>query len=84
MIGAALGLVRAPWWLSLLLAVGWEVVERPLKRATPGGYWHKDAEGKPTQDTWGNMTGDVVGWTAGWAAGRGLRRAADRTWPPRR
>jgi hypothetical protein len=31
--GVVLGAARLPWWAALAVAIGWEVVERPLKVA---------------------------------------------------
>lgn len=52
---------------ALALAVGWEIVERPLKRALPGAFPNA------TQDTWGNMVGDVGAFMIGWFIANRLR-----------
>jgi len=67
--GAVAGAIAVPFWAALLIAVGWEIVERPLKRSIPSAFPHA------TQDTLGNMTGDVLGFMAGWWAARAVRRS---------
>lgn len=59
-IGVAYGAMGLGFPLVLILAVGWEVVENPLKaylpRLFPGG----------TADTFANIIGDVVAVICGW------------------
>jgi hypothetical protein len=66
MIGFLLGLASVPWWLTLAVAVGWEVVENPLKRAAPSIF----PVGAP--DTLANSTCDVAAWMAGYGLARAL------------
>ncbi len=63
--GLLTGAARVPWWGALLMAVGWEIVERPLKRSMPGIF-----PSKGTQDTWPNMIGDVAAMMAGYTTWR--------------
>ena len=63
--GALAGFGQVPWWGALLLAVGWEAAEHPLKDQWPGLF--------PTgQDTTASSAGDVVGFMAGWALAKAL------------
>lgn len=65
-VGVLLGLGRAPWWLALVVALGWEVVERPLKNAFPRAFPYA------TQDTLGNSLLDAGAMMAGWGAIKAL------------
>lgn len=67
-VGVAMGLIRAPWWVTVAAAVGWELVENPLKRAYP------DAFAQKTVDTPDNAITDIAAWILGWAI---MRRATD-------
>ena len=60
-VGVWLGLFRAPWWVALATAIGWELIERPIKNNWPTewGYY-------PTQDTITNSIVDVVAMMTGW------------------
>ena len=58
--GVILGAARLPWWGAAIFAVGWEFVERPLKRAMPKAFPHS------TQDTIANATGDAIAMMAGY------------------
>ena len=58
--GAALGLMRTSFPTALVVAVGWELVERPLKDAYPALFPHE------TQDTLPNAVGDVLAVLGGW------------------
>ena len=60
--GVLLGLGRVPWWAALGLAVGWELAERPLKRAVPRIFPHA------SQDSLANATCDVLAVMLGWGA----------------
>jgi len=66
--GVIMGAARLPWWGALTIAIGWEILERPLKRAVPGAFPHS------TQDTVANAVGDAVGMMAGWGTWRLLAR----------
>jgi hypothetical protein len=59
--GVILGASRLPWWAALGVAIGWEVIERPLKRTAPTVFPHG------TQDSWPNMIADATAMFAGWA-----------------
>lgn len=65
-VGAVMGLLRAPWWLAVGAAVGWEIVERPLKEAYPH-LFHQ-----ATNDTMDNAVTDAAAWIMGWAVTRRL------------
>jgi hypothetical protein len=56
---------RVRWWHALLIAVAWEVVERPMKTRLPGIF-----EPDAVQDSWLNMASDVVALMVGYGAGR--------------
>jgi hypothetical protein len=58
--GLLFGLGRVPWWAALALAVGWELVERPLKDQYPHAFPYS------SQDTVANAVGDIVAVMAGW------------------
>jgi hypothetical protein len=64
--GWGFGLVRMPWWAALGAAIGWELVENPLKR-----HVFRFMVGS-TQDTLANSIMDVVVLMAGWGAARML------------
>jgi hypothetical protein len=68
MIGFLLGLGRVPWWAALGIAVGWELIENPLKRAMPEWF----PVGVP--DTIENASIDVAAWMAGYGAARLIPR----------
>ena len=59
--GAAMGLFRLPWWVALLAAVSWDMVERPLKAGFPQWFPHF------TQDTPQHVVTDAAAWMIGWA-----------------
>jgi hypothetical protein len=67
-IGVLLGLVRAPWWVALPVAIGWELAENPLKDRFPKLFPHA------SHDTPANAVADVAAVTAGWASMRLLPR----------
>lgn len=58
--GVLLGLGRVPWWVALGLAVGWEIVENPLKDRFPKLFPH------PSHDAPVNATFDVLAVMTGW------------------
>lgn len=64
--GVILGASRFPLWGALAFAVGWEIIERPLKRRLPRIFPHG------TQDTVPNMIGDASAMLLGWATWRVL------------
>jgi hypothetical protein len=59
-VGFIMGLLRAPWWLAVGTAVGWELVEAPLKNSHPSWFF------QPTQDTPANAVVDAAAWVLGW------------------
>lgn len=73
-IGAGYGVLGAPWWLALLLTLGWEAIEDPLKRIRPSWFYVDPETGQPRFDTMRNRLGDVAGVMAGWSAVRILSR----------
>jgi hypothetical protein len=60
-VGTWLGLLRVPWWGALVVAVGWEIIEQPLKRIT-----------QTPRDTFANAAVDALAVMAGWGAIRAL------------
>lgn len=62
-VGFLMGVCRAPWWLALGTAVGWELVEGPLKRRYPEYFF------QPTVDTPENAVVDAAAWVLGWGLG---------------
>lgn len=68
--GIGLGVARLKWWQALMFAVGWEIIETPLKRAIPGIFPYS------SEDTLKNAAGDAIGMMAGWGAWRLLDRAS--------
>lgn len=58
--GAMLGLLGVPFLATLLIAVGWEFLERPLKDRFPQVFPNA------SQDTRANMVGDVGAMMLGW------------------
>lgn len=63
-VGVALGMVGAPWWVALPMAIGWELVENRLKDKFPELFPHA------THDTLTNAVMDALAMTTGWAAAR--------------
>jgi hypothetical protein len=59
-VGVLLGLGRVSFWPTALVAVGWEIIERPLKNAYPNAF------PSSTQDTVGNAVADAVAIMLGW------------------
>ncbi len=63
--GLLVGFARVPWWGALLLSVGWEAVEHPLKDQWPDAF--------PTgQDTTASSAADVAAFMVGWGIARVL------------
>lgn len=60
--GMMLGLVRTPWYFMIPIAVGWELLERPLKQNIPGLFPHA------VQDTVPNAAFDALAMLAGWGS----------------
>ncbi len=71
-VGLLYGVLKVPWWAATILAVGWEVVERPLKRNIPRMFPHA------SQDTFMNALFDVIAVMVGWGAGRLLRSGINK------
>ena len=72
-VGLLLGLGRVKAPAAALVAVGWELVENPLKDEFPEVFPH------PSHDTLANATCDALAVLAGWAVGRYvLTPAAER------
>jgi hypothetical protein len=67
MVGVGLALLGIPWWGALAVAIGWELVERPLKTTMPEVFPHA------SQDTFTNAFFDAAGMMTGWAITRGIR-----------
>ena len=65
-VGTWMGLLKLPWWGALLVSVGWEIVERPLKDRL---FWKMTGA---TQDTLPNAVADVVATMLGWGIMRAL------------
>jgi hypothetical protein len=65
-IGIIFGLARVPWWVVIPFAIGWELVETPLKRRVPYLFPHASA------DTPANAIVDAIAMISGWAAMRVL------------
>ena len=70
--GIGLGVARLKWWQALIFAVGWEIIETPLKRAIPQIFPYD------SEDTFLNAAGDVVGMMTGYGVWRLLDSAAKR------
>lgn len=66
-VGFVMGVLRAPWWLAVSSAVGWEVVEGRIKEARPDLFY------QPTLDTPENAVVDAAAWILGWGLGYRLR-----------
>jgi hypothetical protein len=62
-VGFVMGVCRAPWWLAVSTAIGWEAVEAKLKEARPDLFHQK------TQDTPENAVVDAAAWVLGWGLG---------------
>jgi hypothetical protein len=64
--GWGFGLFRAPWWVALGAAIGWEIIENPLKR-----HVFRSMVGS-TQDTTVNSIVDMIVFMAGWGMVKAL------------
>lgn len=64
--GVLLGLGRVPLPAALVVAVGWELLENPLKNAVPSAFPHS------THDSFKNAAVDAAAVMLGWAAMRSL------------
>jgi len=64
MVGFLASLAGVPWWGTLGFAIGWEIVENPLKRAVPGVF------PQAIPDTLENAALDVAAMMAGFGAAR--------------
>lgn len=69
--GVGLGVARLQWWQALIFAVGWEIVETPLKRAIPKAFPYH------SEDSLANALGDVAGMMAGWGTWKLIDAKAD-------
>lgn len=65
-VGTIMGLARLPWWVAITVAIGWEVIENPLKDRFPQLFPHA------THDTLANATFDALAMIAGYAFIRAL------------
>lgn len=65
-VGVIMGLARAPWWAAIGVAIGWELIENPLKDRFPRVFPHA------THDRFVNAATDAAAMVAGWAAIRAL------------
>jgi predicted cobalt transporter CbtA len=71
-VGMGFGLFRVRWWLTLLVAVLWEVAEHVLKIHRPQMFMF------PSQDSLANAIGDVLCTGVGWALAGPISRASGR------
>lgn len=71
-VGVVLGLIGFKWWAAAGTAIGWEVIERPLKRTIPQIFPHS------TQDTFANAAGDATAMVVGWGIVRAMKRLGDK------
>lgn len=67
-VGFGLGYARVPWWGALMLSVGWEILENPLKEALPWTFPN------PSRDSLANSTFDAIGLMGGWYVAKRLRK----------
>lgn len=67
-VGAVYGLLGFGWAPVVALAIGWELLERPLKNALPGAFPHA------TQDTAANALMDAAAVITAWWVVRRVRR----------
>jgi hypothetical protein len=61
-IGFGYGALGLEFWIAFVLAVGWEIIENPLKVHFRFLFFH------PSRDTILNVIGDVLAVMAGWGA----------------
>ena len=66
-VGAAYGMLGLRWGTVVVLAIGWELLERPLKNAVPQAFPHA------TQDTAANALADTAAVIGAWWLVRRLR-----------
>ncbi len=71
-VGLLCGLAQLPWWGTVTVAIGWELVENPLKDAFPELF--PDAR----HDRYANAAADATAMLAAYA----LTRAYMRRSPP--
>lgn len=69
-VGAIMGAVKLPWWAALGIAIGWELIENPLKDRFSKLFPH------PSHDRPANAVVDAAAMMAGWGIARGLRRVS--------
>ena len=72
-MGMALGAARATWPGILIMAIGWEIIERPMKENIPALF------PQATQDSLLNATVDAISMIAGWYVTRKLAKDAPNT-----
>jgi hypothetical protein len=60
--GVLMGLGRVPLWAAVAVAVGWELIENPLKDRFPEAFPHA------SHDTFENASMDAIAMVAGWGA----------------
>ena len=65
-LGSVLGLIKMPAWATITIAVGWEIIERPLKNQFPDMFPHS------TQDTFANSLMDAIAVIGAWGLMRSL------------
>lgn len=65
-VGVLMGLARFPPWAAVVIAVGWELIENPLKDRFPQVFPHA------SHDTPQNATFDVLAMLLGYAAIKAL------------
>lgn len=67
-IGGVYGFIGLPGWAALVLAIGWEVIESPLKYHVPLLF------PGATADTWMNIVGDIAAVVLGWEVATWITR----------
>jgi hypothetical protein len=71
-LGAAAAIFDVPLPAVMVLAIGWELAEKPLKRRFPGRFPN------PTPDTAKNAAWDISATVMGYAAARSLENPRRR------
>lgn len=61
LIGMLYAALQMSFWWAFALAIAWEIFENPMKSYLPRFFPNG------TQDTWRNVTGDVLAVLLGWA-----------------